>query len=130
MFQEIESLLTKAIEEFDKTIRDAGESLCPREFTAINNKMSTEANDLGRDKMKSILDVQLFLSDVKDTVKTIRVVLNPAIEIINVRSKRLTEVKYILSGALEMKFKSNDSELNVNIVVLITQCLIQLIFNL
>lgn len=120
MFNEIQITFKNIIEEFHKSILDSGESLSPKEFTAISNKMLTEAYDIGKEKIQSILDIQLFLSDVKDCIKINATILNPALEIINGRSKRLIEVKVIISEALEKKFKFNDSKLNVIIIVINT----------
>lgn len=110
---EIQKLLLKTIEQYDKTITDAGESLSLGEFVAVNNKMSTVAHGLREGKIKTILDVQLFLSDVKHTIKSIDAVLEPALETIHGHRRRSTEAQNVVLAALEKKLKLNDSELNV-----------------
>lgn len=109
----IQSLWIKTVEKFDKTIIESNESLSPSESTAINNKILTEASSIHQEKIKTILDIQLFLSDVKDAVKVIDMVLNPAIEIIYGHSRRLMKARNIVLIALDTKFKTNDLKLNV-----------------
>jgi len=114
---EIQKLLLKAIEQYDKTITDSGESLSLEEFVAVNKKMSTVAHGLREGKTKTILDVQLFLSDVKHTTKAIDMVLEPALEMIHGHRRRSTEARNVVLAALEKKSKLNDSELDVRSLI-------------
>lgn len=105
--------MDETLEEFNTSIIEANESLDPGESTAINNQILTEANRVHQEKIKTILDIQLFLSDVKDAVNVIDTVLDPAMEIIYGHSGRLMNARNIVLIALDTKFKTNDLELNV-----------------
>jgi len=103
----------KTIKAFDKTITKADESLSLGEFTAMNNELSIEAYNLRQEKIETILDVQLFLSDIKDAIRGVYVVLSPVIEIIYDHLSRLTDMKNIIFEALENNFSINNLKLDV-----------------
>jgi len=109
----IQLLLTRTLAEFDNTVIGSDEFLSPGESTVINDAMVTETKNLQQEKMKITLEVQLFLSDVKDIVNKIGAILSPAIEIIYGYSTRLIKARDIFFAALDTKFKTNDSELEV-----------------
>lgn len=112
-FEEIQLLLTKTIAEFEHTAIESDELFSPGEFMAINSAMATEAINLQQERMKKTLQVQLLLSDVKNAINKIGAMLNPAMEIIYRRSERLMKARNIVFVALDTKFQTNDSKLNV-----------------
>lgn len=113
VFEGVQSILTKTVEECDKTITESNESLSPNKSAAINIKMFTEASRIEQENIKTILDIKLFLIDVKDAVKVIDMVLSFTIEIIIGHSRRLMKARNIVLMALDTKLKTNDSKLNV-----------------
>lgn len=113
VFDEIQKLLLNAIEQYDRTITDSGECLSLGEFVAVNKNISTLAHGLRVEKIKSILDVQLHLSDVKNTIESIDTVLEPVLEMIRGHRRRLADAKNAVLAALETKSKLNDSDLKV-----------------
>ncbi|VVC38361.1 Hypothetical protein CINCED_3A023370 [Cinara cedri] len=113
MLEDIQLLLMKTVGDFNKTIMDSGEHLSPGEFIAFNNEIFTEAISLQQEKIKTVLKVQLFLSDVKDAIKVIDTVLSSATEIYCGHLKRLMDARNTVLVGLEAKFKINDSNLEV-----------------
>lgn len=109
----IQLLLTRTLAEFDNAVIGSDEFLSPGESTVINVEMVTETKNLQQEKIKITLEVQLLLSDVKNIVNEIGAILSPAIEIINSYSGRFMKARDIFFVAMDTKFKTNDSELEV-----------------
>lgn len=118
---EVQLLLTKTIEEYTKTIMNSGEYLEPIELAAISNEISIEANYMQQEKIKTILEVQLFLSNVKNSIKIADMALCPTLDLIYDHSKRLKKMKIIVLIALQNKIKINDIKLNVTLLIIIGQ---------
>jgi len=113
-FEAIRLLLTRTLTEFENTVLGSNEFLSPSESAAINDVMVTETTKLQQKKMKTTLEVQLLLSDVKNVVNKIVAILSPVVELIYGHSVRFMKARYIAFEALDTTFKTNDSELEVN----------------
>lgn len=113
VYEGIQLLLMKSMAELNNTVIDSDEFLSPKESTVINNAITNEAIRLQQEKMKSILEVQLFLSDVKNAIKIIGSMIRPAIEILCSHFGRLMKARNMFFVALNKQFKTNDSELEV-----------------
>lgn len=113
MSEDIHLVMTETVEGFNKTIMDSGEHLGAGEFTEFNDEMFTEAIDAQQEKYKTVLSVQLFLSDVKDAIRVIDTVLGPATEIYSGHLKRVMDARNTVLVALKAKIKLNDSNLKV-----------------
>lgn len=98
------------------------EFLSPGESIAINDAMVTKTTNLQQENMKTTLEVQLLLSDVKNAVNNIGEILGPVLEIIYRHSKRFKKARDIVFVALDKTFKINDSELEVSNDVVLTTC--------
>jgi len=109
----IQLLLTRTLAEFDNAVLGSDEFLSPGESLVINDEMVTETKNLQQEKIKLTLEVQLLLSDVKNIVNEIGALLSPAIEIIYNYSDRFMKARDIFFVAMDTKFKTNDSELEV-----------------
>lgn len=107
------------------------EYLGPVELTAINIEISDKANNIQQEKIKTILDIQLLLSNVKNSIKVVDLVLYPSVEIIYDHSKRLIKTKNIVLAALENKFKINNIKLNVIVLIFFKNrmCILTLIYS-
>ncbi|CAH1725607.1 unnamed protein product [Aphis gossypii] len=112
-YESIQSLLAKTMKELNNTVIDSDEFLSPKESTVINNAITNEAISLQQEKMKSTLEVQLFLSDVKNVINTIGSMIRPAIEILCSHFGRLMKARNMFFVALDKQFKTNDSELEM-----------------
>ncbi|KAF0767286.1 DUF4455 domain-containing protein [Aphis craccivora] len=112
-YEAIQSLLTKTMAELDNTIIDSNEFLSSKESTLINNAITNEAISLQQEKMKSSLEVQLFLSDIKNVIIIIGSMIRPAIEILCSHFGRLMKARNMFFVALDKQFKTNDSELEM-----------------
>lgn len=113
-FKAIQLLLIRTLKEFDNTVMDSDEFLSPSESTAINDAMVTETTKLQQKKMKTSLEVQLLLSDVKNVINKIFAILSPVIELIYGHSGRYMKARDIAFEALDKTFKTNGSELEVS----------------
>lgn len=113
-FEAIRLLLARTLAEFDNTVIGSNEFLSPRESTTINDAMVTETTKLQQEKMKTTLEVQLLLSDVKKAFNKIGDILSPVIELIYGYSRRFIKARDIVFVALDTTFKTNDSELEVS----------------
>lgn len=118
VFEEVRLLSMRTIEDYVKTIMNLGEHLEPVELTTINIEISAEAKNIQQEKIKTVLDIQLLLSNVKNSIKIADLVLYPAVEIIFNHSKRLMKIKNIVLAALENKIKINDIKLNVTVLII------------
>lgn len=92
---------------------NSGESLSPAESVVIFEEMTAIANKAQRKKIKTVMDIQLFLRNVKKTIEIIDTMLGPTMEIFYGHSKRLTKARHVVLVALDRKFKKNDLKLNV-----------------
>lgn len=119
-------LLTRTIEEYAEIIKNSGEYLepLPSILTATINEISIEANYIQQEKIKTLLDVQLFLSNVKNSIRIANMVLSPTLDLIYDHSKRLKKTKKIVLIALENKIKINDIKLNVILNIIIDKKLV------
>jgi len=113
-FEAIRLLLTRTLAEFDNTVKGSNEFLSSRESTVINDAMMTETTKLQQEKMKTTLEVQLLLSDVKNALNEIGAILSPVIELIFRHSGRFMKARDIVFVALDKTFKINYSELDVS----------------
>jgi len=113
-FEAIRLLLTRTLSEFDNNVMDSNEFLSSSESTAINDAMVTETTKFQQENMKTTLEVQLLLSDVKNVVNKIGAILSPVIELIYDHSGRFLKARDIVFVALDTTFKTNDSELEVS----------------
>lgn len=109
----MQKILTNTMEELNQILKGSGESLSSDESTAIFEEMTTIANKAQREKIKIIMDIQLFMRDVKEAIQIIDTVLGPAMEIFYGHSKRLVKAKHVVLVALDRQFKKNDLKLNV-----------------
>lgn len=123
---EVQLLLTRTIEEYAEIIKNSGEYLepLPSILTATINEISIEANYIQQEKIKTLLDVQLFLSNVKNSIRIANMVLSPTLDLIYDHSKRLKKTKKIVLIALENKIKINDIKLNVILNIIIDKKLV------
>ncbi|KAE9527257.1 hypothetical protein AGLY_012955 [Aphis glycines] len=112
-YESIQSLLTKTMEELNSTVIDSDEFLSPKESTMINNAITNKAISLQQEKMKSTLEVQLFLSDIKNVINIIGSMIRPVIEILCSHFERLMKARNMFFVALDKQFKTNDSELEM-----------------
>jgi len=110
----IQLLLTRTFEEFDNTVKGSNEFLSPGESMAINHAMVTKTTHLQQENMKTTLEVQLFLSDVKNAISDIGKILDPIIEIVYGHLGRFMKARDIVCVALDKTFKTNNSELEVS----------------
>lgn len=124
-------ILTNTIAELNQIVMDSGESFSPSESVEIFEEMTTVANKALQEKIKTIMDIQLFLKDVKEAIKIIDIVFGPAIEIVNGHSRRLRKARHVFLRVLDGILKRNDLKLNVMTLCLVypyfTHSLIRLI---
>lgn len=96
---------------------NSGEYLGPVELIPTNMEILTEANHIQQEKIRTILEVQLFLSYVKKSIKVVDMVFHPSVEIIYEHSERLMKAKNMVLVALENLMKINDIKLDVTIII-------------
>lgn len=97
---------------------NSGEYLGPVELTSTNMEILTEANYIQQEKIKTILEVQLFLSNVKKSIKVVNMVFHPPVEIMYEHSKRLMKTKNMVLAALKNLMKINDIKLDVTVFLI------------
>lgn len=110
--------MKQTVDEFVRFVEDAGERISSGELTAINDEIATIANTAQQEKVKNVLDVQLLLKNIKDSIKAICITFRPAYEIIRDHLKRSLEARNAVSEALEATLIKNDSESNVISILL------------
>lgn len=117
MSEDIHALSIEILKELDRIMKDSGESFTPDEITAIAGEMANEADVLLQDLTVTIANVQLLLDGVKEAIRVIYELLRLSINIIDSHLKRLTKARNIVLEALETNLRSNDTELNVILLI-------------
>lgn len=116
IINDVQMILTNTMGELNQILIDLGLSPSSAESAAIFGEMTTITKKAQNENVKTILDIQVFLRDVKESIKTIGTILSPAMEIFYRHSERLAKVKRVIAVALDKKFKSNDLKFNVMIL--------------